>query len=153
MAAINEEAIEDLSVSLQVLLPDPPTGVSIDFAVHPRRISPTGLGGYVGHDPVHSGDITGRRVEATVRISASSRNHDNLQAAVAAVGLALLGAERQALAPLGFLTITQEETVIAPGAGSLETAEMTFGVLYEYLKQPEDAEEVIGEIPINLELG
>jgi hypothetical protein len=153
MAAINEEAIEDLSVSLQVLLPAPPTGVTTAFSVHPRRITPTGLGGYVGHDPDRTGDITGRRIEATIRVTASGRDHDNLQAAVASVTLAVLGAERQALAALGFLTISQEETVVAPGPGNLETAEMTFSVRYEYLKRPEAAEEVISEIPINLDLG
>lgn len=152
MAAINAEALEDLSVSLQVLLPEPPSGVTTAFSVHPRRITPTGVGGYVGHDPNRSGDITGRRIEAGVRVSASSRNRDNLRAAMAAVTLAVLGAERQTLAALGFLTISQEETAVAPGAGNTETAEMTFTVLYEYLKRPEAAEEVISEIPIHLDL-
>ena len=153
MAAINEEALEDLSVSLQVLLPEPPGGASTTFSVQPHRITPTGVGGYVGHDPARSGDITGRRIEASVRVSASSANEAGLQSAMAAVTLAVLGAERQTLASLGFLSISQEETVVTRGTGNTRTAEMTFTVLYEYLKRPEAAEEVISTIPIRLELG
>lgn len=153
MAAINEEAIDDLAVSLQILIPDPPGGVTTDVVVSPRRITPTGLGGHIGYDDERIGDITGRRIEAAVTVSVESNNLGNLRTAVNAATLALLGAERGRLAELGVLSVNQEETVFAPGKGNIETAQMTFNVLYEYLKRPEASEEVISDIPVNLELG
>ncbi len=153
MAAINQEAIDDLSVSLQVLLPDPPGGVTRTVTVSPRRITPTGLGGYIGYDDERTGDITGRRIRAAVAIHSESNNLNNLRAAVNAVTLAVLGAERSQLAELGFLTVEGGDTVYGPGRGNTRIAEMTFDILYEYLRRPDASEEVISEIPLHVELG
>jgi hypothetical protein len=152
MDSISVEALDGLRAAIQSLLPpvaDP--NLKPLITVQPLAISPTGLGGFVGinDDPV--GEIIGRRVDATVLIDVKAAA-DGIDAAVAGVTTALLAADRSTLIGLGILRMALDTLGERAAAASVVQQQVGFRVLYEYLKTPSDAEGIIREIPLNLQL-
>lgn len=157
---INKKALAALDDVLQFFIPAP-TDPALKplLLVTPLRVMPTGLGGYVGlnHDP--EGDIIGRRVAAQVSVTVRGNDAAGLNDAISAVTGALIGAERATLLERGILHIALDTISPKPvdtdgaGAGNMRERDLSFTVLYEFLMKPEEAEGIIQEIPIELEVG
>jgi hypothetical protein len=153
MATINEEALEDLNVSIQVLMPEmPDRRANASVMISPINIIPTGIGGFVAFDEEHTGDVLGRRIEASVQIIIQSNIPGALREAAASVQSSFLGAERKKLLDLGILSIRQVASSFKRGAGTSREIDFVYNILFEYLKTPEEAEEKIELIPINIDL-
>jgi hypothetical protein len=66
---------------------------------------------------------------------------------------ALLAADRATLLGQGLLQLTLAKVEApVPGSGTAVQQQMSIQVLYEFLKIPVDAEGVIQEIPLNIQL-
>lgn len=151
MASIEAEAIDELTAAVTALIPGgvPPPIV----ALHPRTIRPVGLGGFVGlnHDP--DGDVVGRQVDATIAVAVVADDPVALANATAAVNRALVAADRAALRNSGVLRLALDDvgpqSTVAGGAGDLSQT-LTFSVLFEFLKRPEEAEGIIEEISLDV---
>lgn len=157
MADINTEAVSSLTNTLKALLPpDADASTAPVLLVVPLRVTPAGLGGYVGPHVDFPGDVVARRVEALAKVSVGARTLADLDARLAALTGALLASEAGALRERGILRLTLEE--VGPQAADgppdqVKRRELTLKVLYEYLHVPEDTEGIILEIPINLAAG
>ncbi len=156
MDAIGAEAIDKLSATLEELLPpgDSPA-LAPTLEVHPLRIVPTGLGGFVGLSHGPEGEIVGRRLEASARVAVKAASAGALGAAVSAVTNALLAADRGSLRSRGVLRLDLDALGPKPAAGAAGVAEreVQFKVLYEFLKLPTEDGGLIQRIPVDLELG
>jgi hypothetical protein len=153
--SIGAEALDKLVVTLQSLLPpiiDPVLPATVQ--VVPVRISFIGVGGVIGISQNPAGEIQGRRVEATVVVTAAAKDTNSLGTAVTdiarafttdPVGLRESGIERLVLAALG--------SAPAPASGGATVQrELTFDIIYEYLKFPSADEGQIKEVPIDLQV-
>jgi hypothetical protein len=78
-----------------------------------------------------------------------------LNDAVAAVINSYLGADRAALVEQGILRVSLDgvgpQSTSGSGNNTVAERTLTFKVLYEFLKRPEESEDVILEIPMNLD--
>jgi hypothetical protein len=154
---LTADALDGLEAVFRSLLPevsDP--AIAPTIAIVPRRIQPTGLGGFVSLHSEPRGEIRGRQIDATVTVAARGTNADGSSNAAAAISRAVLGQAQGALRQLGILRVMLD-SVSGPvtesvdgGARHLTRRDLAFGVLYEYLKLPEAAERVISEIPVDL---
>jgi hypothetical protein len=151
VASIEAEAIDELTAAITALIPG---GVPPPFVVlHPRTVRPVGLGGFVGlhHDP--DGDVVGRQVDATIAVAVVADDPIALANATAAVNRALVAADRAALRHSGVLRLALDDvgsqSPVAGGAGDLSQT-LTFSVLFEFLKLPEEAEGIIEEISLDV---
>ena len=154
MGEIDTEALSGLNAAIESLLEDVAApSIQLGPMVTSAHIAPTGLGGFVGANEVPQGEIFGRRLQATVLVTVSANDADALNEAVVAVTGACLGADRALLLEKGILRITLDD--VGPQATGVEDTTLeralTFDVLYEFLKRPEEAEDVIVEVPINLD--
>lgn len=154
MGEIETEALAGLNAAVGSLLVDAaePT-VQLSPLVASARVAPTGLGGFVGVNEVPPGEVLGRRLQTKVLVTVSANDADSLNEAVVAVTGAFLGTDRGSLIEQGLLRVALEN--VGPQAiGGDETSVervLTFDVLYEYLKRPEESEDVILEVPVNLD--
>jgi hypothetical protein len=151
---IEAKALAGLNAAIGSLLEDAVTPpIQLGLLVTSTLLTPTGLGGFVGANEVPQGEIVGRRLQATVLVTVSADDADALNEAVVAVTSVCLGTDRALLLEKGILRITLAD--VGPQAAGVEdtTVEraLTFDVLYEFLKGPEEAEDVIVEVPINLD--
>lgn len=154
--AINSEALAGLTAAVETLLPDTADpSVQLILLVAPVHVAPTGLGGFVATNENPQGEILGRRLKATALVNVRARDVGPLNGAVTAVIQGVLGAERSTLLEQGILRVTLDDVGVqsVSGSGSNRVAErsLSFEVLYEFLKRPEEAEDVILEVPINLD--
>jgi hypothetical protein len=151
--AISVEALGALSVALQGLLPavaDPAQKPKV--SIQPHKISPIGLGGFVGINDNPAGEIIGRSIDATVVIGVIAAK-DQIDPAVAAVMNALVAADRASLTAQGLQRITFEKMDdVSAVSDTLAQRPVSFRVLYEFLKKPVDPEGIIHEIPLNIQL-
>jgi hypothetical protein len=151
---IEAEALAGLNTAIGSLLEDAVTPpIQLGSLVTSALLTPTGLGGFVGANEVPLGEVFGRRLQATVLVTVSANDADALNEAVVAVTGACLGTDRALLLEKGILRITLDD--VGPQTEGVEgtTVEraLTFEVFYEFLKRPEEAEDVIVEVPINLD--
>lgn len=157
MADINTEAVSSLTNTLKSLLPhEADASTAPVLLAVPLRVTPAGLGGYVGPHVGPVGDIVARRVEALVKVSIGAKTLTDLDARLTGVTGALLAAEGGVLRERGVLRVALEELGPQPSDGppdQVKRRELTFKVLYEYLHAPEEDEGIILEIPINLAAG
>lgn len=153
---INGEALAGLTAAAESFLPDiADPSVRLTLLVAPVSVVPTGLGGFIAANEDPQGDILGRRLDATALLTVRANDVGPLNGAVAAVINSFLGADRAALLEQGILRVSLDG--IGPqsisGSGNNRVAErtLTFKVLYEFLKRPEESEDAILEIPVNLD--
>jgi len=151
---IDTAALSGLNAAIESLLEDVAApSIQLGPMVTSARIAPTGLGGLVGANEVPQGEIFGRRLQATVLVTVGANDAAALNEAVVAVTGACLGTERALLLEKGILRITLDG--VGPQAAGVEDATLeralTFDVLYEFIKRPEEAEDIIAEVPINLD--
>jgi hypothetical protein len=155
VVGIENEAISSLMTAIESLLPD-----VADPALRPMltlsstRISPTGLGGFVGTNEVPRGQIVGRRLEATALLTVRAPSDSDLNSAVSALSRALVGADRGALRERGILRIGLSEVRAhaASGPDGIAQRDLTVQVVYEFLKKPIEAAGTILQVPINIDL-
>lgn len=157
MDAIAAEAIASLTTAMSSLLPSPPTpALAPALMVTPVKVAPAGIGGYVGHHPDPQGDVLGRRVTARVIMSVPAANATALDDEVERVTQSVLTAARGELAQLGILKLSLLELGPRPPAssGGPPTAprrDVTFDVLYEFLKLPEAAGGALQTVSLDIE--
>lgn len=157
MADINDEVIAGLTSAITALLP-PVADLDLRpvLMVNPVRITPTGLGGFVGPSADPPGDVVGRRMEARVSVTVKAEDDDGLGPAVTRVTHAVLGAERGTLLEQGILRVVLGELgprAMGPGgsrSAQIVRRDVDFTVLYEYLRRPEEGEGIIREIPLTV---
>jgi hypothetical protein len=155
MNAIDSEALASLTAAIESFLPDvADPSVQLALLVAPEHITPTGLGGFIGINEDPQGEILGRRLEAMAVVTVRANSVDPLNDAVAAVVCAFLGADRTALLEQGILRVALDGAGSQPAGSSESDAVvergLTLKILYEFLKRPEEPEDVILEIPKNL---
>jgi hypothetical protein len=150
MASVDSEAIAELTAALTALIPGSVPAPAV--AIYPRCVRPASLGGFVGlhHDP--EGDIIGRRIDATLSVAVTAQDPASLSDAITAVNRALVAADPTALRSSGVLKLALDTIgprTAANDGGNLRQ-DLTFTVLFEYLKPPEEAEGIIEEITLDV---
>ena len=159
MDALSTEAINSLKTAIESLLPDiSETAGQMSLTFSSLNLTPTGLGEFIGINQAPYGDILGRRLEATVAITIRADSADALDAAATAVTVSLVGAERMVLVEKGIMGLNLDEVGpkidgIGEDSNSFIEQGLKFKVLYEFLKQPEEAGDIIQQIPINADVG
>ena len=147
------EAFNALSAAVQALLPavaDPAQTPKV--TIQPDRISPTGIGGFVGINDNPVGEILGRSIEATAVVGVVAAK-DQIDAAVAGTINTVLAADRATLAAQGVQWIRFDKLDdVSAVSNALVQRPVSFRVLYEFLKKPVDPEGVIQQIPLNIQL-
>lgn len=154
MAGIDGDAISGLFNALDSLMPPvPDPALRPVVSLGPASIKATGVGGFVGINQEPRGDVFGRRLDATALVTVRAANAGELSAAVTSVTQALMGAERTSLRERGILRITLDQVgPDASGPGDRAHRDLTFRIIYEFLKRPQEASGVIQEVPLNLRL-
>jgi hypothetical protein len=153
VASINQEAIQELTVVLELFVPAAVSpGVDLVSSLSIQNISPTGLGGFIALNQEQTADIVGRHINAALTVWLQGNNLGNLQDSVVLVTEALLGAEKTTLVENGILSIEQTESDYRTLIGSNREFKLVFNILYEYRHPPEETQETIAEIPINLSM-
>lgn len=158
MDEITSEAIDGLSSAVAGLLPPPPV-VSLPHTIRvvPSRVTPTGLGGFVGLHREPAGEIVGRRVDARVLVSVRVDGEGDLDAAVDRVAVAVAGrdagqARSEGLIRIGLVDIGGE-TSTGQGENQVRAKEMAFTALFEHLRVPTEAAETIARVPLLVDVG
>lgn len=153
MDTISAEAVAGLNAALVALLPAVAApALTPDVSIQLQTISPSGLGGFVGINDLPPGEIYGRKIDAIVVIGVKAAPNQ-IDAAVAAAGNALLAADRATLGTLGVQRITLDEAGETSAlSATLVVRPVRFRVLYEFLKIPVDPEGLIQRIPLNIQL-
>jgi hypothetical protein len=153
MTAINQEAIQALNLVLGILMPGSlRPGVEAITTLSIQSVDPTGIGGFIELNPGSTAYIHGRRIGACYMVILQGNNLANLQASAAAVMEAFMGAEKEALLENGILKIVQSGNDYQTLGGANRELKLTFNLIYEYRQLPEEMEEVIAKIPVNLSL-
>ena len=157
MDAISAEALSTLTAAIQALIPagnDP--ALKPSCFVNPTRLMPTGLGGLAGLNVEPAGEILGRKLEASVLVTVRGETSDQLHGAVAAVTSAVVGAERQQLIKQGIQRIVLDEirpkSIVESGGKSISEQELSFKVLYEFLKLPQEAGQLISKVAMDMDI-
>ena len=144
-----DEAVDAFVAAVESLLPADDTHAPRVLAT-PTRVSPTGLGGFVGLNSDPPGDIVGCRLRVTLLVTISADDATALDATADGATRALLGADRKTLLEQGILRIALAE-LGAARAGEPFERDLRFDVVYEFVKRPTEIEGgVIREIPIGL---
>lgn len=158
MAEINQEAFEDLEVSLGVLIPeinDP--DIELIWNVHPRKFLTAGIGGFVGIGSEANSELFGCRIDAQILVFIEAGGRSELNQAASIVMKSLLGAKRKDTVELGIQKIWLKENgnVAEKGSGNNLTVSqtLTFEILYEYVVHPDASDEVIETISQNIQIG
>lgn len=150
MTALADVAVDALATLVNAALaPNSPTGV----LVTPRRISPTGLGGYVSPHPDPVGEVSGARIEASVRVTVQASDVGTLHTDAAALTQTMLGfASATTAREAGLLKLGMEDPVtdVREVQGNRVEQDLRFTVVYEFLQVPEEGGGIIEEIPLNL---
>ena len=158
MDTLASEALDSLTAAIQSLLPsvaDP--FLKPDLFINPLSQAPTGIGGFVAVSASPVGEIIGRRLEASVHVTVKADTVAQLGGAVSALTRAVLTVDRGALLKQGIQRISLSEmgpksTVNVGGNKKIAEQELSFKVSYEFLQLPKEAEEIIDEIVLELDM-
>ena len=148
MDALNTEAIAALRSIVAGLLPaagDPADAPVLH--IESASIRPTGIGGYVGPHPDPIGDLEGRTVEARLRIDLAG-DVNTLATRYASLVDALLAQGAGELRAAGLLQFEMD-----PPVGDVDTATaraLSLDVLFDFIKVPETAGDVIESTPLQI---
>lgn len=149
MDVISEEAVGALTALLEGRLPSPADpALRPLLTVAPASARPAGIGGFVGMSDDPFGQISGRRVRARAHVTARASDHAGVPTAIADVVRALVAAERTPDG--GYLRVALDD--LGPPDPSAPQREAIFDVDFEFLKEPEAPEGVIGDIPLDLDV-
>lgn len=110
MDAVSTAAIDGLIAVVESLLPDlAEPGVERTMVISPLRVSPVGLGGFVGINREPYGAIQGRGVEAKAVVSLRAPGSEQLDRAAATLTKGVLGTDRAALGAQGILRLALDQ--------------------------------------------
>jgi hypothetical protein len=152
--AISVEALAGLRAAIQSLLPaQANANLQPSIDIQPVSISPAGLGGFVGINDNPAGEIVGRRVAGTVLIGLKAASANDMNGVLSGAINSLVAADRATLRGQGILQLTLAKVdELIPGAQTSVQQQVSIQILYEFLKVPVDAEDVIQQIPLNIQL-
>lgn len=156
MDEITVQALTNMTSVLQSFLPTAMTGVSQELLLIPKKVKPTGIGGYVGENTTPQGSLLGRQIQAVSEIMlVSSSGLADLHQATGSITRTLLSQDRNSLRSNGIFTIDYEEmsTISHSGSGgnTTDSRSINFTILFEYIPQPTVTESIIDSIEYNLE--
>jgi hypothetical protein len=144
MDSIAEQALAALNSLVTGMIPPAvPNGLNRQVRVLPQKISPTGLGAYVGLHPEPQAGLFGRRVQATVQVLLSGGNDADAMSHLGQVTNTLLAQDRADLRSKGIFQL--QNTAQEPRSAQ-------FQLLYEYIKLPSSSEGDIRELDLQLGL-
>ncbi len=156
----NTEVIDTLLASIEALLPDEPNPIfQAIVGIKAAQISAPGIGAFVGHEESITNEIYGRHLTGEVQVTVKSGTLADLTATSAATTRSLMGMARKELMESGILKLILDEvgsqirSVSVNETTQVFERDLTFHVLFEFLKQPAEPEGVIQEIPINQSIG
>lgn len=155
MDEITSAALEELSATIADLLPPPPeTNLPHTVQVYPVRVTPSGVGGYVGLRSSPSGELSGRRISARVAVSIQTHDAAALGSAVAGVtgAVASRDAAHSRSAGLLRLEVARIGSAMEVAGGGVHRQEVEFSALFEHLHAPADGSGVIEQVPILTEV-
>jgi len=154
-----DEAITGLETTFRSILPAPASeALRPVVLVNPLRVTPAGLGGFVAASQEPQGDILGLRLDVQVSVTVKADNADNLNGAVSTMTRTVLSANQGDLLNKGILRIALEgmepNLAVRPGDEPAAPAkrDLTFRVLYEFLKKPQESQSIIQEIQTDIEV-
>lgn len=151
MEDLHQLALTSLTSELTTRLPAPPPNVTYDVSLHPLRLTPSGLGHYVGqHDDPVAG-LHGVRVTAAAVITVSVADPAALNQAVSQLTTALLVQDPAALRLAGIFR--WHIAAVEPSPAGDSARDIRLDILYDFVRLPEAGEDIIDVIPINLTLG
>jgi hypothetical protein len=144
MDSIAEQALVALNTLVTAMMPPVvPNGLNRRVQVMPQKISPTGLGAYIGANAEPKAGLYGRRVQATVQVSINGGEEADAQNHLGQVAVALMTQDRADLRTKGIFQMQGAEQ---------QARSANFQVLYEYIKQPTSSEGDIRELDLQLGL-
>lgn len=156
MDVITEEALNSLDSYIASIMPTPSLpDQSFDFVVFPVKVSPVGVGGFVGMQQEPYGAVQGRRIVASAEISIVS-HETNINESVNTVTQTLLAQDKRVMRTNGLFRLALNElgdaSFSGQGGNISATRVAKFDVLFEYLKGPDAADGVISDVGIDLDL-
>ena len=152
MNVLTSEALQGLATVMDTLLP---AALRSSLLILPIHSAPTGLGGFVGLNDAPAGEIVGRRLRASMLLTLQAADAAQLGSAVTSAVNTVLALDRATLLAQGILRLTFDSLgpeISRPGSSDLHR-ELSFHVLYEFLKKPTASEGIIETIPITMAVG
>jgi len=144
MDSIAEQAVAALSAAVVSMLPATvPVGLTRSVRVQPLKISPTGLGAYIGLQTNPQAGVYGRSVQAAVRVSVDGGAETQANEHLDQVTLALLTQDRIDLRQKGIYQLS---------AHGVEARAVQFQMLFEYAFHPVAGEGEIADLALTLDL-
>ncbi|MBE9141366.1 hypothetical protein IQ254_29945 [Nodosilinea sp. LEGE 07088] len=154
-----DEILASLQVVLNQVLPDDlDSSIAIASTLLPISVKPAGIGSFIAPSANPVGDIRGYYMEADAQIRVSTTDTlASLDAALARLMAAFSGLTRRRYVELGILRlgavqIDPEIRQSGQGNNAILEQKVTFRIVYEFLKIPEETEGIIQTVPLNIEL-
>lgn len=154
-----DEILAGLQVILQQVLPDDfDESIAIASTLFPISIKPSGIGCFIAPNADPVGDIKGYHMEADAQIRLSTTGTQaTLDTALSHLMTAFSSLSRRHFLELGILrlgipAIDPEVRQFGQDANAALAQKVTYRILYEFLKKPEDSEGIIQTVPLNLEV-
>jgi len=151
------QAIDSITGVLESFLPTPTPHVSQLLTVLPKKVKPTGIGGYVGINTDPAASLYGRNIKAISEISlVSSEGLDSLHRAISNITRQLLSQDRATLRNNGIFKLdfneTSEFSRSGGGNNTLDSCSIRFSLEFEYIPQPSVEEGRIEQLQYSLEI-
>ncbi|MGG6240857.1 hypothetical protein ACQ4N7_19725 [Nodosilinea sp. AN01ver1] len=154
-----DEILAGLQAALSQILPDDlDSSVAVASVLLPISVKPSGIGSFISTNADPLGEVKGYQMEADAQIRVSTTDAvASLDSALAQLMAAFSGLTRRRYLELGILRLGAAQVdpeIRQSGQGNNATLEqkVTFRIVYEFLKLPEDTEGIIQAVPLNLEL-
>lgn len=157
MDEIIVQALSNITGVLESFLPPPIPNVAQDLIVIPKKIKPTGLGGYIGVHSQPDASLFGRHIQAISEVSlVSTSGLDNLLQAASNITNELLSQDRATLRNSGIFKIAFDEmsdiSHSGTGNNTIDSRSIRFALEFEYIPLPTVPEGHIDEIEYHQEL-
>lgn len=143
MDTIVQHALTALDAQISSMLPAPvPVGLTRQVRVLPLRVTPAGIGGYIGPQENPKADVHARRVQASVRVALQGGQDQSASSHLDLITRQLLSQSRTELRQRGIFWIKPE---------LIDARNAHFELLYEYAHHPDTGEGIIDMLDLALE--
>ncbi len=143
MDTIVQQALTALDAHISSLLPAPvPVGMTRQVRVLPLRVTPAGIGGYVGPQENPQADVHARHVQASVRVAMQGGQDQSASSHLDLITRNLMSQSRAELRQRGIFWIKPE---------LVDDRNAHFELLYEYAHHPDTGEGIIQSLDLALE--
>jgi hypothetical protein len=155
---ITVQAIDTMAGVLQSFLPPAVPNVSQNLVIIPKKVRPTGLGGYVGVNETPAASLLGRHIVAITEVSLTSSNGvAALQQSTGNVTRELLSQDRATLRAHGIFKIELDELSAVSHSGTGNNATdfriIRFHLDFECIPIPAAPQGIIDTLDYDLDLG